>query len=116
MPTKADALRALPDDAQVPVRWVRELVAEMGLGDGSPGSVGLTVSQVAEVTGRAPSTVRTWAAEGRLPGARRLRGREWRIPRAAISALLEEGAGGPKVSASPSRMPPGGLSAWRGVT
>ena len=111
---KADALRALPDDAQVPVRWVRELVAELGLGDGTPGSVGLTVPQVADLTDRSPSTIRTWCAEGRLPGACRLRGREWRIPRRALDALVAgEGRPSPPRPGGPMKTPPGGLSAWR---
>lgn len=106
------ALLALPDTALVPVGLVREVVA--GLGGGADHKVGLTVQEVAEATDRAPSTVRTWCAEGRLPGARRLRGREWRIPRKALDALLDgeeptqRGGGADHLD-----VPRGGLGAWR---
>lgn len=47
----------------------------------------LTVASAAELVGRAPSTVRGWCASGTLPGAYRLQGREWRVPRASLAAL-----------------------------
>ncbi len=68
--------------------------------DGEPGTGGqagdgvsqeplvdLTVEDVAKLVGRAPSTVRWWCQKGTLPGAYRLRNREWRVPRAALRAL-----------------------------
>jgi excisionase family DNA binding protein len=109
-PATPAAILALPDGALLPVGWVRPLLE--GLDGDTPG-VGLTVAQVAERTGRAESTVRTWCAEQRLPGARRLRGREWRVPPEALQALLD-GDGAPRGGA-PERLttPRGGLGAWR---
>lgn len=51
--------------------------------------VDLTVAGVAEKLGRRPSTVRAWCERGELPGAYKLRGREWRIPRSALEAFLD---------------------------
>lgn len=53
----------------------------------------LTAQHVADELDRAPSTVRTWCGAGRIPGAYRLRGREWRIPRASLRRFLEAEAG-----------------------
>lgn len=72
----------------------------------------LTVEQLATRLGRSPSTVRTWLGEGRLSGAYRLRGREWRIPPAALRAFLDREARG-EVSASEQRQSQVDLGAWR---
>ena len=104
-PATRSAVLALPDDVMVPVGWVRPLLEN---GNGSTRDpLGLTVPEVAERTGRALSTVRTWCSQGRLPGAKRLRGREWRIPPESLRALLD--------GCAPERLevPRGGLSAWR---
>lgn len=113
-PSSLAVLAALPETAMVPVAWVRELVAGLGIVDGEADPLGLTVAEVAARTGRAESTVRTWAAEGRLPGAKRLRGREWRIPHAALAALLEnDDPPGRGSAVQRLAVPKGGLSAWR---
>ena len=104
-------LEALPDEALVPVRWVRSLIKSVGSGDCS--EVGHTVLEVAAATNRAASTVRTWCAEGRLPGARRLRGREWRIPTAALQTLLDHGGAERPKAVARLPVPRGGLGAWR---
>lgn len=104
-------LESLPGDALMPVRWIRELVAGLDVEEGA--GIGLTVREVADATERAPSTVRTWCAEGRLPGAKRLRGREWRIPRSALRALLEDETPERPSSAERLDVPKGGLAAWR---
>lgn len=108
------ALRALPDAALVPVGWVREVLASLQTDDGTH-ALGMTVAEVAEATGRAVSTVRTWCTEGRLPGAHRLRGREWRIPQEALEALFDgedrpRGGGAERLE-----VPKGGIAAWRGT-
>lgn len=54
--------------------------------------VDMTVVDVAERLGRSPSTVRGWCGSGALPGAYRFRGREWRIPPAALRAFLDSEA------------------------
>jgi excisionase family DNA binding protein len=81
----ARAIAGLPDDALLPVKWIRE-----HLGNESGGRLAdLTVQEVGEELGRAASTIRTWAAAGRLPGAYRLRGREWRVPPEALRSLRD---------------------------
>lgn len=91
----SDAIRALvtaaPEDATVPVRWLAEQLAKHSDGAEAPTrtatSVDLTVKEVALRLERKPSTVRAWCDTGILPGAYRLRGREWRVPEAAIEAM-----------------------------
>ena len=110
-PADLSTLEALPDEALVPVRWVRGLIESIESGDCS--EIGHTVLEVAAATNRAPSTVRTWCAEGRLPGARRLRGREWRIPAAALRALLDGDTPDRPEAVARLSVPRGGLGAWR---
>lgn len=106
-------LRALPREALVPAGWVLDLLGREAVADSDGPDLGLTVQEVAQLTGRAPSTVRVWAGSGRLPGAYRLQGREWRIPRSALRALAE--GGGAAESGPDLKPPPGGLRAWREV-
>ena len=70
----------------------------------------LTLFDVADRVGRAPSTVRGWCSRGLLTGAYRLNGRDWRVPPAALDAFLE--------AQGTHQAPPGSLgatdlSAWR---
>ncbi len=84
--TLLERLRLLPDDAMVPVAWVRELLDR----DGAPEDVGdmlLSVSDVARKLHRAKSTVRDWCKAGRFEGAVRL-GRDWGIPPAAVVTFI----------------------------
>lgn len=93
--TPSEALRAyaeaLPRGTVVPV--LRELVLELLAGASGDGPVpvqtpaDLTVAEVARRFGRAPATVRGWCEEGRLPGAYRFRGKEWRVPQSALEAF-----------------------------
>jgi excisionase family DNA binding protein len=48
----------------------------------------LTLSEAGAQVGRAVSTVREWCAAGQIPGAYKLRGREWRIPPEGLRAFL----------------------------
>ena len=76
-----------------------------GVQDGSD----LTLEEVAERVGRAPSTVRGWCRCGSLVGAYRLNGRGWRIPLLALDAFLraqEERRTAPTMGGH-------NLSAWR---
>lgn len=96
----------LPDGAAVslPVEVIRGWLDE-DAGEG----MDLTIEEVGRLAGRAPSTVRTWCGQGRLPGAYRLQGREWRIPRTAIAALRG-------IAHAPSHGADNGdLGAWRRV-
>lgn len=82
---------ALPAGTAVPVPV--ELLVELLAGGGDPGAISdapppdFTVPQVAARFGRKPSTVRGWIAGGQLPGAYHFRGRELRIPAAAVMAF-----------------------------
>jgi excisionase family DNA binding protein len=88
-------LELMPPGTLIPADWVlAELGRELGPDAAEHPAADLTVDQVAERLGRAPSTIRNWLAERRLPGAYRLRGREWRIPPAALRSFLEAEAAG----------------------
>jgi len=103
--TLSDDLQGLPDDALMPVGWIRE---RLGSDTGPDPVADLTVGEVAEELGRQPSTVRGWLGSGDLDGYK-LRGREWRVPREALRAFLEgERNGGPSE--------PTNLGSWREVT
>ena len=69
----------------------------------------LTAKEVAERTGRAPSTVRSWLCSGALTGYK-LNNRDWRVPRAALRGYLE-------AQATQSSETPGDvdITAWRKV-
>lgn len=92
MPTSSsDPLRTaidqLPDDASVPVRWLRQL-----LGNGHAPATGLVdfrIGEVAALLGLSPSSVRSYCAAGLFPGAYRRARREWRIPRASLGAYQD---------------------------
>ena len=68
----------------------------------------LTLDEVANAIGRAVSTVRTWCNSGRLPGAYRLNGRDWRVPRSALEALRNGKPGAVERAGRPAD-----LAAWR---
>jgi hypothetical protein len=85
-------IRALVDsgdpDGTVTVRWLA------GILDGTEPEGGeledLDVKEMAKLAKRARSTIRTWLGQGEgIPGAYRLRGREWRVPRLAFRRFLD---------------------------
>lgn len=90
------AIAGLPDTAHVtlPVEVLRSWLDEDGEIEPEDELVDWTVRNVADRLGRSPSTVRGWCGSGVLPGAYRFRGREWRIPRRALRALLDSEAEG----------------------
>ena len=105
----------LPDGASVmlPVGWLRSQL------DGPDPShrvvIDWTVRRVAEELERAPSTVRTWLNRGLIPEAYQLRGREWRVPPAAVRAFQDREGDQPE---RPSHRDPDGpvdLGSWRDV-
>jgi excisionase family DNA binding protein len=112
-------LQTLVDaEATVPARMVLERLPLNA--DAQKPAVGsdladLTADEVAREFGRSASTVRGWLGEGRFPGAYRLNGREWRIPRADVIAWLS--AQRPAAACSkPKRTRLNGtpdLSSWR---
>jgi excisionase family DNA binding protein len=79
-------VQAAPPDGTVTVAWLAELL-EHEAATSEAREDDLTVEDVAAAFGRAVSTVRSWCQAGRIPGAYRLRGREWRIPPAGLDAF-----------------------------
>lgn len=106
------------DDPTAPVvlprAWVQQLLDEATapravapgdrIGPEPPG--GYTIVQVANALERSGTAVWRWISEGLIPGAYRFRGREWRIPRAALLAFIDR-------EQNPIRVPKANLRAWR---
>lgn len=103
------ALVGLPDDALVPVRWVRALSHV----EGAQQLADLTVSELASELDRSAATIRGWCGSGKIPGAYRLRGREWRIPPSAVRRFLEHEASERNESAGHDVAHPIDLGTWR---
>lgn len=108
-------VRAAPSDATIPVRWLAEQLAE---DDAAPEAnakdgVDLTVPEVAKRFGRSAAAVRQWCASGRLPGAYRLHGREWRVPWEALGAMQRSEAARCGAAARQALHVRGDTSAWR---
>jgi excisionase family DNA binding protein len=80
-------LDELPDDALLPVAFVRELLAQNAVDDSDP-LADLSVQDAAKVFDREPSTIRAWCASGSIQ-AYKLNSREWRIPREALRAYQD---------------------------
>lgn len=83
-----------------------------------PGDVtaDLTAEQAGQLLGRSASTIREYARAELLENAYRQRGREWRIPRAAITAFQRAAAAARTAPAEQRRAAQGGavdLGAWR---
>ena len=100
-------LEPLPDEALVPVGWLRSYLRAPAptepIGD-------LSCAQAAEALGRKPGTVRGWCARGEIPGAYRLNGREWRVPRAGLRAYLDGAASREREPVDPGSVD---LGSWR---
>jgi hypothetical protein len=105
-------LQALPPDALLPVAWLLEQLAEEASGPvpAAPLSCDLTVTEFGSRFGRKGSTVRLWCEKGRVPGAFKLREREWRIPAASVE-LFRQAQGAP--AADPPKPTSGDLGDWR---
>lgn len=88
------AIDGLPEGSHItlPIAAVREWLDQEQSLEPDDALVDMTVVDVAERLGRSPSTVRGWCGSGALSGAYRFRGREWRIPPAALKAFLDREA------------------------
>ncbi len=104
-----DAIAALPDEAMVPVGWIRE---QLGSGSGSDALADLTVEQAAEKLSKAPSTVRAWLIAGELRGYK-IHGREWRISPTAIVEFFDDQKNGSGRQAVRSRGQQADLGEWK---
>lgn len=72
----------------------------------------LSVDEVAQDTGRAPSTVRGWLIAGALRGYK-LNGRDWRVTRAALREYLDRQA--VEAEGRTKRGHEVDLTVWRGI-
>jgi hypothetical protein len=83
--------QALPDGTAVPVprAWLLELLegTEAPSAGAVPVDVDLTPEEAGAAFQRSPVTIRAYCNAGLIPGAYRLRERQWRIPRAALAAF-----------------------------
>jgi excisionase family DNA binding protein len=113
----AALVAAAPTDATIPVRWLAEQLEADSAGVvvvvDSRLSVDLTVDELAARLNRGASTIRTWLANGDLPGAYRNHGREWRIPVAAVDAMQRAEATRHAKPAAPAAPAAAELSDWR---
>ena len=116
--TVQDRLRqlasALPSDQSAVTFTRADLVALLDDDDGETGSESgrdMTVEEVAEETGRAPSTVRGWLLDRRLDGYK-INNRDWRITRTALREFL---ASQPKKEGPPLEPGKVDITAWRRV-
>ncbi len=101
-------LDLLPDDALVPVRWLRAQLRHPDVAT-DDGVADLSCADVAMMLGRTPGTIRGWCQRGEIAGAYRLNEREWRIPRPSLRAYLA--AHGSKRSEQTAA--PVNLGSWR---
>jgi excisionase family DNA binding protein len=84
-----DTLRATPPGALIPRDWLIDQLEEE-CATTAEGLRDLTVEEMAELSGRAASTVRGWLAAKKISEAYRLMGREWRVPREAFRRFLDQ--------------------------
>lgn len=116
-------VEAVPPEGSVvlPVATLRQWLEEAGAGENgavAPPSAGidpgLTISTIARMVDRQPSTVRGWVREGQFPNAFTL-GREWRIPRQDLARFLTPPPNGEPHAQTPDPELTGGgdLGAWR---
>lgn len=87
--TLRDLAGRLPDGAAL---TLPKAVLLEALGSGASAAAtppaDLTVAEFAARFHRSPSTIRGWLGAGRVPGAYKLSGRDWRVPPAAVEAFL----------------------------
>lgn len=87
-----DAIDDLPDGALVPVRWIREKLAEEPEDEDPLGEL-YDVPTLAERFDRSEATIRSWLADGKMRGFK-LEGRAWRVRASEVRAFEERQAGG----------------------
>lgn len=112
-----EMVAGLPEGASVtlPVGEIRELLDEEPESERENRLADLTIEEIAEEFDRSESAVRAWCQQGRIPGAYKLRGREWRIPVDGVRAFQEAEANGGGAPARATAGPNGDddLGSWR---
>ena len=115
-PRLVDLLEVLPDDALLPVAWLR---AQLDIGGTSQlaAAADLSAKAFAKLVERGAGQVRAWCAAGEVPGAYRLPGTKrhgaWRIPAAGVAAFRERKPSPNVVSESAPQV--ADIGAWRTV-
>jgi excisionase family DNA binding protein len=105
-------MAALPSDGAAVVLTRRDLAALVEDSPSPPAHTrDLSVEDVAEEVGRAPSTVRGWLIAGELQGYK-LNRRDWRVTRKSLREYLEAQAQPPDPEPSGEAVD---IGAWRKV-
>lgn len=99
----------------LPVDEVRQLLDEEPESDREDRLADLTIEELASEFDRSESAVRSWCQQGRIPGAYKLRNREWRIPAEGVRAFQAAEANGNGAPARATAGPDGDddLGSWR---
>ena len=98
-------LAELPDEAMIPVGWVRARL-DSPMPEEADGD--LSCSDVAAILHRRPGTIRGWCFRKEIPGCYLLNGKSWLIPRASLRAYLDKQSKGKPVDTRPVD-----LGSWR---
>ena len=106
-------VHGMPEDASVTLTaaWLRRVLEAEKSVTASRNEL-LTLPEIAASVGRSVSTVRSWCGSGRIEGAFRLNGREWRVPAESLEQFLEAQQH-PGCRTAPSKELGADLGAWR---
>jgi hypothetical protein len=111
----ATVIEGMPDGGAVtlPVNWLRQVLETDAESDLPVNSVAdMSVIEVAEALNRSPATIRGWCSAGEVPGAYKLKGREWRVPLWGLREFLD--GQGNRPGSAVRRRREANLGAWRG--
>lgn len=114
-------VESAPPDATVPVRWIGEVLdgdeanvePAIRANGSDPVLPDLSVDDLMSATSRERPTVIGWIHDGYFPGAYKLNGREWRVPRSDWKAFLNRERQGHDRDPTPSGGQDVDLGRWR---
>ncbi len=108
---------SMPEGSAVtlPVDWLRRLLEAEGGPEVDGGSADrpLRLREVAQRYGRAPSTIRGWCVAGKFPGAFKMNGVDWWVPRSALREFEASQQRGQGREPALGRAREPDLSSWR---